>query len=120
MKTIKAGVNTTRVHWVVDELKKLEIMDITVTERFTPYSQISYMEFACNDDKVEVVKNLIHKIGTTGKSVDNYVFVHDYTSLTAGQAGSSAGKAISPVGKANSSAGQKINQVNDNLFFPIK
>ncbi len=97
MKSIKAGVNTTRVHWVVEELQKLEIRDITVTERFTPYSQISYMEFTCNDDKVEVVKNLIHKIGTCGKAVDNYVFVHEHT---------------------NSPSGQTIKQTNDNLFFP--
>lgn len=97
MKTIKAGVNTIRVHWLVEELQALGIQDISVTEHFKPLSQISEMTFVCDDYKVSDVKRVIHKIGTCGNAVDNYVFVNDYTGL--------------PSGSAN------INQ-NRNLFYP--
>lgn len=77
MKVIKAGVNTTRVHWLVEELQALGIQDITVTEHFKPLSQISRMTFVCDDYKVNDVKKVIHKIGTCGNAVDHYVFVED-------------------------------------------
>lgn len=86
MKTIKAGVNTTRVHWLVEELQTLGIQDIIVTEHFKPLSQISHMMLVCDDYKVSDVKRIIHKIGTCGNAVDHYVFVEDFKSLPATQA----------------------------------
>jgi nitrogen regulatory protein PII len=77
MKVIKAGVNTTRVHWLVEELQALGIQDIIVTEHFRPLSQISRMTFVCDDFKVSEVKRVIHKIGTCGNAVDHYLFVED-------------------------------------------
>ena len=82
MKTIKAGVNTTRVHWLVEELQALGIQDINVTEHFKPLSQISEMTFVCDDYKVSDVKRVIHEIGTCGNAVDHYLFVVDYINLT--------------------------------------
>ena len=97
MKSIKAGVNTTRVHWLVEELQSLGIQDIIVTEHFKPLSQISRMVLVCEDDKVAAVKKIIHKIGTCGNAVDHYVFVDDYINLP--------------------SANANISQ-NNNLFYP--
>ncbi|MHB1687388.1 MAG: hypothetical protein ACYCVH_08440 [Ignavibacteriaceae bacterium] len=79
-------VNTTRVHWLVEELQSLGIQDIIVTEHFKPLSQISRMVLVCEDDKVTAVKKIIHKIGTCGNAVDHYVFVEDFTNLPASQA----------------------------------
>ncbi len=78
MKTIKAGVNTTRVHRVVEKLQAVGIQDITVTEHFKPLSQISEMTFVCDDYIVSHIKKVIHKFGTCGNAVDHYVFVEDF------------------------------------------
>ncbi len=78
MKTIKAGVNTTRVHWLVEELQALGVQDITVTEHFKPLSQISEMSFVCDDYMVSEAKRIIHKIGTCGNVPDHYLFVDDF------------------------------------------
>lgn len=78
MKTIKAGVNTTRVHWLVEELQALGVQDITVTEHFKPLSQISEMSFDCDDYMVSEAKRIIHKIGTCGNVPDHYLFVDDF------------------------------------------
>lgn len=77
MKLIKAGVNTTRVHWLVQELLALGIHEITVIEHFKPLSQISRMTFVCDDYKVHEVKRIIHKLGTCGNVPDHYLFVED-------------------------------------------
>lgn len=81
MKTIKAGVNPTRVHWLVEELQTLGIQDIYVTEHFKPLAQISEMTFVCDDYIVSHIKKVIHKYGTCGNAVDHYVFVNDYAGL---------------------------------------
>ncbi len=97
MKTIKAGVNTTRVHWVVEKLQALGIQDITVTERFKPLSQISEMTFVCDDYVVSHIKKVIHKFGTCGNAVDHYVFVEDFI---------------------NHSNAQTTRHIDNNLFYP--
>ncbi len=78
IKTIKAGINTTRVHWVVEKLQALGIQDISVTEHFKPLSQISEMTFVCDDYIVSHIKKVIHKFGTCGNAVDHYLFVEDF------------------------------------------
>ena len=95
MKVIKAGVNTTRVHWLVEELQAMGIQDISVTEHFKPLSQISEMTFVCDDYKVSDAKRIIHKIGTCGNAVDHYVFVDDYINLPSANASISQNKNLS-------------------------
>jgi len=76
MKKITAFVNTTRVHWLVEELQTLKIEEIVVTEYFKPRSQISRFEFSCEDNLVEYVRVVVHKIGTTGQAADHAFFVY--------------------------------------------
>lgn len=76
MKKITAYVNTTRVHWLVEELQTLGVQEIEVTEYFKPLSQISRFEFSCEDNLVENVRTVVHKIGTCGQAVDHAFFVY--------------------------------------------
>ncbi len=76
MKKITAYVNTTRVHWLVEELQAMGIEEIEVTEYFKPLSQISRFELSCEDNLVEQVKAAVHKIGTCGQAIDHAVFVY--------------------------------------------
>ncbi len=82
MKQITAYVNTTRIHWLVEELQKEGINDIMVSEYFRPDSQISKLEFLCNEDGIDEVKDIVHKIGTCGNSVDHLIEVKDYEGIT--------------------------------------
>ncbi len=76
MKKITAYVNTTRVHWLVEELQALGVQEIEVTEYFKPLSQISRFEFSCNDNLVESIRSIVHKIGTCGYTPDHAFFVY--------------------------------------------
>lgn len=76
MKKITAYVNTTRVHWLVEELQTLGVEEIEVTEYFKPLSQISRFELSCDDNIVEKVRAVVHRIGTCGKSADHAFFVY--------------------------------------------
>lgn len=80
MKKITAYVNTTRVHWLVDELQALGVEEIEVTEYFKPLSQISRFELSCNDNIVEKIRAAVHKIGTCGSSADHAFFVYSLES----------------------------------------
>jgi CHASE3 domain sensor protein len=66
MKRITAYVNTTRVHWLVEELQAAGIGEIMVTEYFKPLSQVSRLELLCQDTEVVKVKGIIHRVGTMG------------------------------------------------------
>lgn len=76
MKKVTAYVNTTRVHWLVEELQALGVEEIEVTEYFKPLSQISRFELSCEDNLVEEVKAAVHRIGTSGQAADHAVFVY--------------------------------------------
>ncbi|MFA4924526.1 MAG: hypothetical protein WC557_10070 [Ignavibacteriaceae bacterium] len=76
MKKITAYVNTTRVHWLVEELQTLGVQEIKVTEYFKPLSQISRFELSCDDHLVENVRAIVHKIGTCGQAADHAFFVY--------------------------------------------
>lgn len=78
MKKITAYVNTLRVHWLVEELEAAGIKEIMVTEFFSPLSKISRMELACEDDKVETVRSIVHRIGTTEAAGDHLFVVTDF------------------------------------------
>ncbi|MBI4547194.1 MAG: hypothetical protein HY707_04385 [Ignavibacteriae bacterium] len=77
MKKIIAYVNTLRVHWLVEEMGKIGINEIMVTEYFSPNSQISRFVFLCNDDAIEKAREIIHRIGTTGSLADHFFEVYD-------------------------------------------
>ncbi|MEW5842760.1 MAG: hypothetical protein AB1775_05820 [Bacteroidota bacterium] len=76
MKKITAYVNTTRVHWLVEELQTLGVDEIEVVEYFKPLSQISRFELSCEDNLVEKVRAVIHKVGSCGQPADHAVFVY--------------------------------------------
>lgn len=78
MKKVTAYVNTVRVHWLVEELESAGISEIMVTEYFSPSSQISRMELLAKDDEVGRVRDIIHRVGTTGQPVDHSFFVEEY------------------------------------------
>ncbi len=80
MKKVTAYINTVRVHWLVEELQKIGIDEIMVTEYFKPTSQISRLELKCGNNWVEEVKRLVHEIGTTGEAADHYFDVKDLSS----------------------------------------
>jgi hypothetical protein len=73
-------VNTTRVHWLVEELQAIGVQEIEVTEYFKPFSQISRFELSCDDNLVEKVRSIVHKIGTCGQVPDHAFFVYSQES----------------------------------------
>jgi len=77
MKRITAYVNTMRIHWLVEKLQQVGINEIMVSEFFRPNCQISKVEFFCEEKLVEEARNLIHKIGTSGKSADHLFFINE-------------------------------------------
>jgi len=78
MKKIIAYINTVRVHWLVEELEAIGINEIMVTEYFSPSSKISRMELFAEDNLVAQVRNIIHRIGTTGEPGDHSFFIEEY------------------------------------------
>ncbi|MBI3111177.1 MAG: hypothetical protein HYZ01_06355 [Ignavibacteriales bacterium] len=85
MKKITAYVNTTRVHWLVEELEVLGIKEIMVTEYFSPSSRISRMELVARDDAVEQAREIIHRVGTNGVPGDHSLFIEEYDPKLPGQ-----------------------------------
>jgi len=81
MKKITAYVNTMRVHWLVEELEAVGVTEIMVTEYFSPTSQISRMQLLCMDSRLEEVRSIIHKVGTTGSAGDHYIDVAEHDNL---------------------------------------
>lgn len=77
MKKVTAYINTVRVHWLVEELQKIGIDEIMVTEYFKPISQISRLELRCGNNWVEQVRDIVHRIGTTGNPCDHYFEVKE-------------------------------------------
>jgi nitrogen regulatory protein PII len=77
MKKVTAYINTVRVHWLVEELQKIGIDEIMVTEYFKPISQISRLELRCGNNWVEQVRDIVHRIGTTGNPGDHYFDVKE-------------------------------------------
>jgi hypothetical protein len=76
LKRITAYVNTKRIHWLVEELQKKGISEIMVTEFFRPNSQISKIEFYCNEEDVDGLKTIVHTIGSSGPA-DHLLFIKD-------------------------------------------
>lgn len=76
LNRVVAYVNTTRIHWLVEELQKIGINEIMVSEFFRPNCQISKVEFFCEEKLVEEARCLIHKIGNSGKSADHLFFIY--------------------------------------------
>lgn len=85
MKKITAYVNTVRVHWLVEELETAGIKEMMVTEYFSPSSKISRMELLAHDDTVETVREIIHRVGTTGEAGDHSLFIEEYDPSLPGQ-----------------------------------
>jgi nitrogen regulatory protein PII len=85
MKKITAYVNTVRVHWLVEELDNAGINEIMVTEYFSPSSKISRMELLAEDNVAEIVRAIIHRVGTTGESGDHAYFVEEHDPKLPGQ-----------------------------------
>lgn len=76
-KAVTAYVNTTRIHWLVEELQKKGIKEIMVSEFFRPDSQISKLEFYCAAIEAESICEVIKKVGTNGNAPDYYFSVND-------------------------------------------
>ncbi|HED06791.1 MAG TPA: hypothetical protein ENI57_01590 [Ignavibacteria bacterium] len=65
------------MHWLIEELQKIGINEIKVTQYFKSHSQISLLELKCDNNFVKEVRKLIHEVGTTGNAVDHYITVKD-------------------------------------------
>lgn len=77
MKRITAYVNTTRIHWLVEELQTKGINEIMVSEFFRPTSQISKFEFFCEEKDLKEIQEIVHIIGTCGKPADHLIEVKE-------------------------------------------
>lgn len=66
MQKITSYVDTTRVHWLVEELQAMGVSEIMVTEYFKPLSRVSRLEFLCQDTEVANAKRIVHRVGTAG------------------------------------------------------
>ncbi|MEW6061139.1 MAG: hypothetical protein AB1600_04270 [Bacteroidota bacterium] len=78
MKKVTAYINTIRVHWLVEELESIGVKEMMVTEYFSPSSRISRMELLTQDNTVEKVREIIHRVGTTGAEADHSLFIEEY------------------------------------------
>jgi nitrogen regulatory protein PII len=85
MKKITAYINTVRVHWLVEELEAMGIKEIMVTEYFSPSSKISRMELLAQDEDLSQVRDIIHRIGTTGEPGDHSLFIEEFDPTLPGQ-----------------------------------
>jgi len=77
MKKVIAYVNNYKVHLLVQELQKIGIDEIIVTEYFKPRKKISRLELRCGNNWVEQVRNIVHKNGTADNMNDNYFEVKE-------------------------------------------
>ena len=77
IKKVTAYVNTIRIHWLVEELQKIGINEIMVSEFFRPNCQISKFEFFCSEALIDEVKSIVHKIGTCGNAADHLFIVSE-------------------------------------------
>ncbi len=75
MKKITAFVNTSRVHWLVEELEAAGIKEIMVTEYFRTKSQISRLDLFCEDQTVHTIREVVHRLGTTGSRPDHDIVI---------------------------------------------
>lgn len=78
MKRVTAYVNTTRVHWLAEELVAAGVKEIRVIEHFSPMSQISRMQLCCKDELVDTVREIIRRLGTAGSPPDVDLVVSDF------------------------------------------
>ena len=62
----------------MEELQRIGIGEIMVTEYFKPMSQISRLELCCEDVQVETTREIIHRVGTTGMLPDHSIDVSDF------------------------------------------
>lgn len=62
----------------MEELETTGIKEMMVTEYFSPSSKISRMELLAHDGTVETVREIIHRVGTTGEAGDHSLFVEEY------------------------------------------
>lgn len=79
MKKVVAYINTYRVHWIVDELQKIGIDDISIYQRFKPLSQISRIEFLCKNEDTDIVHSIIQNIGNNGNPSDHFIEIFDHS-----------------------------------------
>ncbi len=77
MKKVTFYNDTIRVHILVNELQKIGIDEIMVTEYFKRCFQISKFECVCTEDLIEEIRSLIHNIGNDGKSTDHSILVKE-------------------------------------------
>lgn len=77
-KKVSAYVNTTRIHWLVEELQNVGIVEIMVTEYFRPLSQISKVEFYCDEHLINDISKIIHRVGSRG-SCDHLIDIKEVT-----------------------------------------
>jgi hypothetical protein len=78
MKRVTAYVNTQRVYRLVEELQRLGVAEIMVTEYFRPLSQVSRMQLYCEDHDVVELRKCIRRLGSTGSLPDTDVNVSDF------------------------------------------
>lgn len=78
MKRVTAYVNTTRVHWLAEELVASGVKQIRVVEHFSPTSQISRLQLCCEEDLVDEAKRVIRRLGSTGSPPDFDMVVSEF------------------------------------------
>lgn len=77
MKRVTAYVNTTRIHWLAEELVAAGVKEIRVIEHFSPTSQISRLQLCCEDGLADKVREIIRRLGTTGSPPDFHLLISE-------------------------------------------
>jgi hypothetical protein len=78
MKKVITYVNSARVHNLIEELGKVGILQMVVTEYFTPNSQISRFIFLCHEEIVALTREIVRRVGTSGDPSDHFFEVQDF------------------------------------------
>jgi hypothetical protein len=78
MKRVTAYVNTLKVSRLAEELIAAGIKEMRVIEHFSPTSQISRLQLFCEDDLVDNVREIIHRLGSNGSPPSYDIAVSDF------------------------------------------
>ncbi|MBF8295254.1 MAG: hypothetical protein HW389_1799 [Bacteroidetes bacterium] len=78
MNRVTAYVNTLKVSRLAEELIAAGIKEMRVIEHFSPTSQISRLQLFCEDDLVDKVREIIHRLGSNGSPPSYDIAVSDF------------------------------------------
>lgn len=78
MKRVTTYVSPSKTLLLISEFGYQDIAEIKLVAYFKPLSEISRIDLLCEESAVERVKEIIHRLGSTGRPPDHMIFVTDF------------------------------------------